>query len=98
MHSFIGRSDRYNDGLKRDGGDWDSFAGSLPLLKQVESLTLLDANFTPWSWRDHYKNLETHEAIYKEKNLATQGFFDGASQPSCVSAAWRYWTCRGTGI
>ena len=84
----------HHDGMIDDGGDWDTWAGCLPLLRQLEVLILDGMNFRPWtvcdqSYDRHHDDIDHHDHLLENLEQVLQldqrryrlcggGFFQGA--------------------
>lgn len=67
-------------GLIDDGGDWDTWAGCLPLLRQLEVLILDGMKFKPWS--SIYDQHQRHDHLWEHlanggPGYAVGNFFKG---------------------
>jgi hypothetical protein len=64
------------DSMKRRGNDWDNFAGTLPLLRQLECLRLLEVQFLRWDNGDKY-NYILYRGDVEETDDSTPNLFQG---------------------
>lgn len=72
-----------HEGYIDDGGDWDTWAGCLPLLQQLDVLVLDGMHFRPWTIDEyHGHDDQNHDHLLRNlinggSNYAVEDFFDG---------------------
>ena len=68
----------HNDGYVNDGGDWGTWAGCLPLSRQLEGLSLDGMKFRPWSSIDDENDDRLVDNLVDGgEDYAVEDFFKG---------------------